>query len=114
MVYEEPHYIDDKDEAFLHCLNDIRFKLRHMGLDADSNEAVRCEYISAILLACIRIAWTPDNKTISLNSQFSGGLVDYSITRIEELIAITESKQYQILTGFAQVCIPDFFLGWYG
>ncbi|GES79633.1 hypothetical protein GLOIN_2v1709121 [Rhizophagus clarus] len=48
-----PHNIDDKDEALLHCLKDIRFRLSNMGTVVESNEAIRCEYILTILHAML-------------------------------------------------------------
>ena len=39
----------------VHCLKDIRLRLRNMGPIVESNEAIRCEYISVILHACINI-----------------------------------------------------------
>ena len=80
-----------------------------MGIVANSNEAVCCEYISAILHACIHIVRKLTGKEISLIPQLevvgeeNGGRVDYAIKCIEELIAITEGKQHQIAIGFAQV-----------
>ncbi|PKY60916.1 hypothetical protein RhiirA4_485213, partial [Rhizophagus irregularis] len=104
----KPHNIDDKNEYLLHCLKDIRFRLRNMGPVVESNEAIRCEYISAILHACINIVRELTGKKISLNPQFevvgeeNTGRVDYAIQALEELICITEGKQYQIAIGFAQ------------
>ncbi|GBB91237.1 hypothetical protein RclHR1_01840034 [Rhizophagus clarus] len=105
----KPHNIDDKNEALVHCLKDIRLRLRNMGPVVESNEAIRCEYISVILHACINIVRELTGKKISLNPQFevvgekNTGRVDYAIKALEELICITEGKQYQIAIGFAQV-----------
>lgn len=41
-----------------------------MGTVVESNEAVRCEYISTILHACIRIVKNITGKEITLNPQF--------------------------------------------
>ncbi|GES86503.1 hypothetical protein GLOIN_2v1709121 [Rhizophagus clarus] len=104
----KPHNIDDKNEALVHCLKDIRLRLRNMGPVVESNEAIRCEYISVILHACINIVRELTGKKISLNPQFevvgekNTGRVDYAIKALEELICITEGKQYQIAIGFAQ------------
>ena len=40
------------------------------GTIVDSNKAIRCEYISAILHACIHIVREVTGKEISLNPQF--------------------------------------------
>ena len=108
-MYIETHNIEDEDEALHHCINDIRIRINNMGTVADSNEAVRCEYISAILHACIHIVKKLTGKKISLNPQLevigeeNGGQVDYAIKCIEELICITEGKQHQIAIRFAQI-----------
>ncbi|POG58210.1 hypothetical protein GLOIN_2v1732611 [Rhizophagus irregularis DAOM 181602=DAOM 197198] len=69
-----------------------------MGPVVESNEAIRCEYISAILHACINIVRELTGKKISLNPQFE--VVGEKNTN--RLICITEGKQYQIAIGFAQ------------
>jgi hypothetical protein len=86
-----------------------------MGTVVESNEAIRCEYISAILHACINIVRNLTGKKISLNPQLevggedNTGHVDYAIQAFEELICITEVKQHQITIGFAQVSNPILF-----
>ena len=86
-----------------------------MGPVVESNEAIRCEYISVILHACINIVRELTEKKISLNPQFevvaeeNTGRVDYAIKALEELICITKGKQYQISIGFAQVSKPILF-----
>lgn len=80
-----------------------------MGTVNQSNEAIRCEYISAILHACVHITKNLTGKYIRINPQFeiiggeSTGRVDYAIGALEELFCITEGKQFQIDIGFAQV-----------
>lgn len=114
ILCKESHNIDDKDEALIHCLKDIRLRLSNMGTVVESNEAIRCEYISAILHACTILSKNLWEKEIGLNPQFevdgeeSIVRVDYAIKALEELICITEGKQHQIAIGFAQVCVNDF------
>ena len=75
---------------------------------ADSNEAVRCEFISAILHAALYIVKKTTKKELILVPQLevigddNTGRVDYAIKALEELICITESKQYAINIGFVQ------------
>ena len=75
---------------------------------ADSNEAVRCEYISTILHASLHIVKRIIDKELTLAPQFevigeeSTGRVDYAIKTLEELICITEGKLNQVTMGFAQ------------
>ena len=85
VLWTEFHNIDDKNEALLHCLKDIWLRLRNMGPVVESNEAIHCEYISAILYAYINIVRELTEKKISLNPQFevvseeNTGRVDYAI-----------------------------------
>ncbi|PKB96350.1 hypothetical protein RhiirA5_434976 [Rhizophagus irregularis] len=78
-----------------------------LSLKVMINKAIRCEYISAILHACINIVRELTGKKISLNPQLkvvgekNTGHVDYAIQALEELICIIEGKQYQIAIGFA-------------
>ncbi|RGB33951.1 hypothetical protein C1646_761136 [Rhizophagus diaphanus] len=48
--------LEDEDEELQQCLKEIKRRLGNMGtILADSNEAMRCEYISAILHALLYI-----------------------------------------------------------
>src|SRR5438270_13137910 len=75
---------------------------------ADSNETMRCEYISAILHASLYIVKRITKKELTLAPQLevvgeeSTGRVDYAIKALEELICITEGKLHQVVMGFAQ------------
>ena len=75
---------------------------------ADSNEAMRCEYISAILHASLYIVKRITDKELTLAPQLeivgeeSTGRVDYAIKALEELLCITEGKLHQVVMGFAQ------------
>src|SRR5947207_9497492 len=76
---------------------------------ADSNEAMRCEYISTILHASLYIVKriTTDKELtlapqLEVVSEESTGQVDYAIKALEELICITEGKLHQVTMGFAQ------------
>lgn len=87
---------------------------KQYGTVVESNEAIRCEYISTILHACIHIVKKHTGKEISLNPQFEDvgeentSRVDYAIKALEELIYITEGKKHQIVIGFAQVSLVLF------
>jgi hypothetical protein len=75
---------------------------------ADSNEAMCCEYISAILHASLYIVKRITDKELTLALQLevvgeeSTGRVDYAIKALEELLRITEGKLHQVVMGFAQ------------
>src|SRR5256886_941321 len=75
---------------------------------ADSNEAMRCEYISTILHASLYIVKRITEKELVLALQLevvseeSTGRVDYAIKALEELICITEGKLHQVVMGFTQ------------
>ena len=79
-----------------------------MGTVVDSNEAMRCEYISTILHTAVSIL---EGLVILPQMEVSGdessGRVDYAIKRIidnllEEIICITEGKQNLPGIGVAQ------------
>ncbi|RIA83432.1 hypothetical protein C1645_833821 [Glomus cerebriforme] len=61
-----------------------------MGTVADSNEAVRCEYISIILHACIGIVKKLTGKEISLNPQLE-------VVGEERLISLLSALKNQLL-----------------
>ncbi|PKY36564.1 hypothetical protein RhiirB3_459480 [Rhizophagus irregularis] len=88
-------------------LYDSGYAIWDLSLKVMINKAIRCEYISAILHACINIVRELTGKKISLNPQLkvvgekNTGHVDYAIQALEELICIIEGKQYQIAIGFA-------------
>jgi len=47
--------INDDDKAFEHYIEDIILKLSNVKIMINANEAMRCEFISAILHASIAI-----------------------------------------------------------
>ncbi|CAG8572120.1 8527_t:CDS:2 [Ambispora leptoticha] len=50
------HKLEDTNEALMHCIKELRLKLKNLGgLAPDSNEAVRCEFISPILHASVSL-----------------------------------------------------------
>ena len=79
-----------------------------MGLVVDSNEAMRCEYISTILHSAVSIlGGSVILPQINVSGQESSGRVDYTIKKIlddllEEIICITEGKQNQATMGICQ------------
>ncbi|CAG8587122.1 11262_t:CDS:2 [Paraglomus brasilianum] len=104
----ETHTLDKEDKAFRHCISDIIVKLMNMGTVADSNEAMRREYISAILHASVHIARNVTRKEIKIRleqeivGEESSGRADYGITDIEDLLCVAEGKQNLPAIGFAQ------------
>src|SRR5688572_11218162 len=49
-AFKETYPLKDNDEELLQCVQEIKRRLGNMGgILFDSNEAMRCEYISAIL-----------------------------------------------------------------
>ncbi|RIA83747.1 hypothetical protein C1645_742839 [Glomus cerebriforme] len=91
--------LEDEDEELQQCIKKIKHRLENMGtLLADSNEAIHCEYISAILHVSLYIIKKITDKELTLASQLevvgeeSTGQVDYTIKAFEELICITEGK----------------------
>ncbi|CAG8630767.1 20040_t:CDS:2 [Dentiscutata erythropus] len=101
--------LKDDDEELQQCIKEIKRKLRNMGtILADSNEAMRCEYILPILHASLYIIKRVTKKELSIAPQLevvgeeNTGRVDYAIKALEELICITEGKLHQVTMGFAQ------------
>ncbi len=70
-----------------------------MGPVVDSNEAMRCEYISTILHAAVSIlGGLVILPQMNVSGEESSGRVNYAIKKIlkdllEEIICITEGKQ---------------------
>ncbi|RIA90961.1 hypothetical protein C1645_768563 [Glomus cerebriforme] len=110
----ETHKINDNDTELQQCLTEIKRRLRTMGtVVPDSNEAMRCEFISAILHSAILYVKEITKKNITLDLQFevvgeeNTGRVDYTIRLFDnsqeyEIICITGEKQHQVAIGFAQ------------
>ncbi|CAG8787782.1 36340_t:CDS:2, partial [Racocetra persica] len=100
--------LKDDDEELQQCIKEVKRKLGNMGtILADSNEAMRCEYISPILHASLYIVKRITKKELSIAPQLevgeeNSGRVDYAIKALEELICITEGKLHQVAMGFAQ------------
>ncbi|CAG8458706.1 6734_t:CDS:2 [Paraglomus brasilianum] len=109
-LFNPPAYkIQDNDKHFEECITEISIRLRDYGdLNPDSLEAVRNEYVVAILHAALHIVRDDTKKKFSMRPQQkiideeSCGCVDYAIKDSEALICITENKQHQIPLGFAQ------------
>ncbi|GBC08740.1 hypothetical protein RclHR1_08350010 [Rhizophagus clarus] len=102
------HPIDEDSPEFKLCIDDILRKIRNMGPVVDSNEAMRCEYISAILHTAVSLleglVITPQ---MNITGEENTGRVDYAIKKIlddllEEIICITEGKQNQATVGICQ------------
>ncbi|PKC56194.1 hypothetical protein RhiirA1_474361 [Rhizophagus irregularis] len=76
-----------------------------MGPVVDSNEAMRCEYISTILHTAVSILGdlviTPQANIIGKENT---GRIDYAIISemLEEIICITKGKQNQAIIGICQ------------
>ncbi|GBC04264.1 hypothetical protein RclHR1_05590019 [Rhizophagus clarus] len=101
--------IQDDNKVFKRCMEEILGRLRSYGtLRPDSLEAMRNEYVVALLHASIHIVIDITNKKLSMKPQYgivgeeSWGQVDYTIKETEELICIMEDKQYKVPIGFAQ------------
>uniref|UniRef100_A0A1D1ZEH6 SH3 domain-binding protein 4 n=1 Tax=Anthurium amnicola TaxID=1678845 RepID=A0A1D1ZEH6_9ARAE len=103
------HKLEDTNEALMQCVKELRLRLKNLGgLAPDSNEAVRCEFISSILHASVSLL-----EGLILAPQFevvgdeTTGRVDYAIKKLldslrEEIVCITEGKQHQVAMGFCQ------------
>ncbi|RGB42603.1 hypothetical protein C1646_750788 [Rhizophagus diaphanus] len=88
--------------------SNVRLK-NHGNLVVDSLEAMRNEYVVAILHSAIDITRDDTGKELSMRPEYevigeeSSGRVDYAIKDVENLICITEDKpQRNVIEGFAQ------------
>jgi len=110
-LFSTPTYkIQDNNEVFKRCVKEILERLRSYGsLQDDSLEAMHNEYVLAFLHAAMHIAMDETEKKITMRPQcsvvgeVSKGRIDYAIKEADELICITENKQYKVHIGFAQV-----------
>ncbi len=109
----EPVEIDDEDEELEQCITEIKCRMGIIGSATGRNEAVHCKYIFLILYASIYIVKRITKKGITIDLQFevvgkeASDQVNYVIKKVidvvnEELIAITEGKQKDLVTGFMQ------------
>ena len=65
------HEIQDDNEVFKRCMEEILGRLRSYGtLQPDSLEAMRNEYVIALLYASIHIVIDETNKELSMRSQY--------------------------------------------
>ncbi|RGB27635.1 hypothetical protein C1646_768834 [Rhizophagus diaphanus] len=101
--------LENNDEKLIQYIKEIKRRLENMRtLLADSNEAMRYEYISAILYASLYIVKKIIEKKITLAFQLevvsekNTGHIDYVVKALEKLICITEGKLYQVVMSFAQ------------
>src|SRR3954471_9142974 len=92
---------DEEYSEFKLCIDDILRRIKNMGPVVDSNEAMRCEYISTILHTAVSIlGGLGILPQMNVSGEESSGRVDYAIKKIlddllEEIICITEGKQNQ-------------------
>ena len=102
------HTIDESAPKFKLCIDDILRRIKNMGPVVDTNEAMRCEYISTILHTAVSLF---DGLVITPRANIIGeentGRVDYAIKKIiskllVKIICITEGKQNQATLGICQ------------
>ncbi|GES81609.1 hypothetical protein GLOIN_2v1695250 [Rhizophagus clarus] len=109
-LFSPPTYeIQDDNKVFKLCMEEVLGRLRSYGtLQPDSLEAMRNEYVVALLHAGIHIVMDETNKKLSMRPQYgivgegSKGRVNYAIKEKDDLIRITEDKQHKVPVGFAQ------------
>src|SRR3954453_14643246 len=98
-----PHPIDEKSPEFKLCIDDILRRIKNMGPVVDSNEAMRCEYISTILHTAVSILeGLVILPQMNVSGEESSGRVDYAIKKIlddllEEIICITEGVAQNLM-----------------
>ncbi|GBC14895.1 hypothetical protein GLOIN_2v1695250 [Rhizophagus irregularis DAOM 181602=DAOM 197198] len=104
-LFSPPTYeIQDSNKVALHG----RDFGQYGTLQPDSLEAMRNEYVVALLHASIHIVMDITDKELSMRPQYgivgeeSRGRVDFAIKEAEDLICITEDKQHKVPVGIAQ------------
>ncbi|CAG8732262.1 45042_t:CDS:2 [Gigaspora margarita] len=101
------HKLEGDNSSLCFCVEDIKRKLENMGSVIDCNEAMRYEYISAIMHASVTVLKSITKDRIRVSPQFgvSGinnyGHVGYTIRKTidqsaEEILCITEGKPHQL------------------
>ncbi|POG76450.1 hypothetical protein GLOIN_2v1556437 [Rhizophagus irregularis DAOM 181602=DAOM 197198] len=99
------HSINEKSPKFKLCIDDILRRIKNMGLVVDSNEAMRCKYISTILHTAVSIlGGLVILPQMNVSGEESSSRVNYMIKKIldyllEEIIYIIEGKQNQLGKG---------------
>ena len=92
-------------------MEDIILKLSNVETMTDANEAMRYEFISAILYASIAITKKLTSQDIfivlqkDVSDEGATGRVDYAIKSLEDLLCITEGKPRNIKIRYAQVSL---------
>ncbi|POG67244.1 hypothetical protein GLOIN_2v1649992 [Rhizophagus irregularis DAOM 181602=DAOM 197198] len=100
--------IDESSKEFKLCIDDILRRIKNMGPVVDSNEAMRCKYISTILYTAVSIlGGLVILPQMNVSGEENSSCVDYAIKKIlddllEKIICITEGKQNQLGKGVAQ------------
>uniref|UniRef100_U9SMZ7 SAM domain-containing protein n=1 Tax=Rhizophagus irregularis (strain DAOM 181602 / DAOM 197198 / MUCL 43194) TaxID=747089 RepID=U9SMZ7_RHIID len=106
----QTYEIKDSDKHFEHCMAEILVRLKNYGtLVVDSLEAMRNEYVVAILHTAINITRDSTGEELSMRPEYevigdeSTGRVDFAIKKAENLICVTEDKpQRNVVERFAQ------------
>ncbi|RIA81450.1 hypothetical protein C1645_836997 [Glomus cerebriforme] len=106
----QTYKIQDSNKHFKHCMAEILVRLKNYGsLVMDSLEAMRNEYIVAILHTAINITRDSTGEELSMRPEYevigdkSTGRVDFTIKKAENLICVTENKlKRNLIERFAQ------------
>ncbi|PKB95353.1 hypothetical protein RhiirA5_436879 [Rhizophagus irregularis] len=95
-LFSPPTYeIKEDNEILKRCMEEILGRLRsYRTLQPDSLEAMRNEYVVALLHASLHIVIDLTDKELSMRPQYG--------IEAEDLICITEDKQHKVPIGIAQ------------
>jgi len=106
--YLVPHHINEVNPAFKFCIEEILRRIKNIGPVVDSNEVMRCKYISTILHTAVSILeGLVILPQMEVSDKESSDRIDYAIKRVidnllKEIICITEGKQNLSGIGVAQ------------
>jgi hypothetical protein len=109
LLFEAQTYeISDWNKCFEHCMAKIIIRLCFYGiLQPDNLEAMRNEYIIALLYTAIHIVMDKTNKELSIRLQYgivdekSKGHVNFAIKEAKDLVCTMKDKQHKVPVSFA-------------
>src|SRR5947208_3598650 len=96
----QTHEIKGSEKHFEHCMAEILVRLKNYGtLVVDSLEAMRNEYVVAILHTTINITRDSTGKELSMRPEYEA-IGDESTGRVDFAIKVAFSLQFKVIVYF--------------
>jgi len=93
-------HIDDDDPRLVHCVNDLKARIRSFGTTAARHESISREFISPVLVAAVLFTdGTQLDAESAIDGDISSGRVDYTVLRDAEYICVSEAKNQDFAAG---------------